>query len=283
MKESQAQPIEYTSSYRLDAGYCEVFKFYTKSILKYKQFVWANFVKNFRASYEQSFLRIVWKVILPLVPVSVYVALQFAGVLRGTTEMPKVLYVVVGMTYWQLFSSSLVAVMNAPQRDSAMLKKMSLPFVLFYISNVGEVVFDYLIRTLLIWCLLLYLGTGFQVSWLVLPLLFIPFVLFATGVGIFLSFFSIFFGDVKNIVDIFIRYGLFVSGVIFPIPYTTGFGSILLYNPVYVLIDSLRNYLVLGSLTNFNIVLGIFALIVLLIVFVLKRLYSLEPRLREFL
>ncbi len=273
----------YTSNHRLKSSFIEVYNFYIHSLLKYKKFMWANFLKNFKASYEQSFLRFFWKLTLPLVPVGVYVILQMIGVLKGSTNMPKVLYVVIGMTFWQLFTSSLQAVISSPIKDSAMLKKMNLPFILFYISNLGEVIFDFLIRIGLVVILFFILGVDFNFWWLALPFMSIPFIVSALALGIFISFFSVFFGDIKNIVDIVVRYGLFASGVIFPLPASLSFSFYLKLNPLYIYIENLRSLVVFGSISDFgpfwiaNSVVFIFCL------FVLKKLYSIEARLREYL
>lgn len=281
--ESNLKKVIYTSDYRLKASWSEAFTYFYLSIVKYRQFIWANFLKYFKASYQQSFLKISWKIILPLVPVSVYVLLQQMGLLRGSSDMPKVIYVVVGMTFWQLFSSSLTLAMNAPSKEKAMLKKINMPFILFNISAMGDVVFDYIIRVILIWILLSIFGVSFSYTWVLLPLMLIPFVLIGFSLGIFLSFFSIYFSDIKNIVEIGIRYGLFGSGVIFPVPNAGIITDVLRLNPIFILIDNLRNALVFTEFINLTHVLITLVSFFVFLLFTLKKQYILEPRLREFL
>lgn len=280
---TELKSVTYTSDYRLKASWIKVFSYYFNSIIKYRQFIWVNFLKYFKASYQQSFLRIAWKVILPLVPVSVYVILQQFGMLRGSSDIPKVIYVVVGMTFWQLFSSSLTLAMNAPSREKAMLKKINMPFILFNISAMGDVIFDYIIRVILIWILLPNFDVTFSYTWLLLPFMLIPFILLGFGLGVFFSFFSIYFSDIKNIIEIGIRYGLFASGVIFPIPDAGLITDILKLNPIFILIDNLRHALVFSELlSTTNVLITILSFLFFLFI-TLKKQYSLEPRLREFL
>lgn len=274
---------KYESTYRLKTSYAEVFKFYLFSILKYRNFIWVNFLKHFKASFRQSYFSLAWKVIIPLVPVSVYVVMQFFGILKGNSQMPFALSVVVGMTFWQLFSSAVTVTMNAPDQEKAMLKKINIPFLLFYISSLGAVIFDYLIRLMLIWALLIAYQIPFTISWILLPLSMLPILFFGAAVGIFISFFSIFFHDIRILVDIVLRYGLFISGVLFPITGTGKIAFILGFNPMLILIDNLRSFLVFCQMIDVFYFSWTLVFIFSFMLFTLKKLYSLEPRLREFL
>lgn len=275
--------VIYTENYRLNASLVEVFRFYFVIIKKYRQFIWVNFLKYFKASYQQSAFRMLWRIILPLVPVSVYIIMQVLGVLKGASDMPRSLYVVIGMTFWQLMANSINLTMNAPIKDRAMLKKINMPFILFYLSALGDVIFDYLIRVVLIWLLMIILKVDFRLAWLVLPLLGFPFILIGFTAGVFFSFFSIFFNDIKNIVDICIRYGLFASAVIFPIPDLGYYTNLLKLNPIYICIENLRHYVYFGELVDLQGAGIVISVSLLFFVFVMKKLYSLEPRMREFL
>lgn len=281
--EKLSQWIKYDRTYRLNASLSHVCRFYFSAVLNYRVFIWANFLKYFKATHRQSYFQLLWKILLPLIPVSVYLVMQLLGFLKSSKEMPAALFVIIGMTFWQLFSSSLSLTMNAPDKERALLKKVNLPFLLFYISSLGEVIFDYLIRLFLIWALLIYYKVPFSFNWILLPFFLIPFLLFGAGLGIFLSFFSIFYKDVKNLAELFLRYGLFASGVLFPITGEGEWVSILQMNPLLILIDNFRSLLVFSSFSNTNHLSLTSAFIVLFILYTFKKLYSLEPRLREFL
>lgn len=283
MEHVSGNTITYSPNYRFGTSNKDTFLFYVWTLKKYKKFIWVNFLKHFKASYQKSFLRILWIILIPLIPVSVYVGLQLMGLLRGASDMPKILYVVIGMTFWQLFANALVLSMGAAQKEKAMLKKINMPFIVFHLSSIGNVIFDYLIRIILIWGLLIIYDQPFTFYWLMLPFMLLPLVLLGFSLGMFLSFFSIYFNDVKNIVDIGIRYALFATGVLFPIPKSGVLGEVLSLNPVYILLDNLRNLLVFGHFsdaTPFWVLLG---LLVIFLMFVLKKLYLLEPRMREYL
>jgi len=275
--------IYYSNHYRNNPSFREVYSYYMNAFTQYKKFMWVSFLTNFKASYRQSFFGIIWKIILPLVPVVVYVVLQLLGLLRQNSSMPSALYVVIGMTFWQLFASSILTIMSSSIKDRAVLKKNKLPFILFYISSLGETVFEYFIRLFLILVLLIYYNVDFSVSWLTLPLLCVPIILLGTGLGILLSFFNVFFSDIRNFVDILLRYGIFISGVIFPLSFGGTFTKILSWNPMYILLDNFRDFLVFGHIVNTNHLLVTFALIFVLLFFSFKKLYSLEHVLREYL
>jgi len=119
----------------------------------------------------------------------------------------------------------------------------------------------------------------FAWGWLLLPVLGLPFVIFGFGLGILLSFFSVFSSDVKNITTIVIRYGLFLSAVIFPLP-TAGFvGAIVACNPLYHMIENTRNLLVHGFLPNPTGYSACIALAAGVFLFALKKTCAMENRL----
>ncbi len=277
------ETVMYSPNYRLGATYVEVFRFYFYALKKYKQFIWINFLKHFKASYQKSFLRVLWMILMPLIPVSVYIMLQQFGLLRGASETPKVIYVVVGMTFWQLFSNSLQYSMTAAAKEKAMLKKINMPFVLFHIAAMGRVIFDYLVRIVLIWVLLLGFDVSFNINWLLLPLMLVPLMMLGFTVGMFLSLFSVYFNDVENLTNIFIRYGLFASGVIFPVPKVGLLADILNMNPIFILLDNMRSLLVFSEFTNLNYFMLTIVLSVFMLIYTLKKLYVLESRMREYL
>src|SRR5688572_27430079 len=115
--------VYYSNLYRNNPGFREVYSYYMNAFTQYKKFMWVSFLTNFKASYRQSFLGIIWKIILPLVPVVVYVILQLLGLLRQNSSMAPALYVVIGMTFWQLFASSILTIMASSTKDRAVLKK----------------------------------------------------------------------------------------------------------------------------------------------------------------
>jgi ABC-type polysaccharide/polyol phosphate export permease len=117
-------------------------------------------------------------------------------------------------------------------------------------------------------------------TWIALPVLALPCLMFGFSLGVFLSFFAVFTQDVKNVVSIVIRYGLFGSAVIFALPMQNETVSrVVLCNPMYHLVNGTRNLVVTGELTHPMRWALCVAIAFLLCLLALKKASSMEERL----
>jgi ABC-type polysaccharide/polyol phosphate export permease len=109
------------------------------------------------------------------------------------------------------------------------------------------VFFDTLVRTVIVAIAVsFFAGDVLHISVLFVPVFFVA-ILCCFGVGLFLAILCIAFGDLAKIVAIFLQYGIFVSGVIFPLDRLGWLADYAAFNPLYIAIDSIRSLIVLGS------------------------------------
>jgi len=271
--------ITYTNRYKLNLSTREAARQLVHNIRHFRTLIWQYIRRDFVASYKGTVLGVAWKFILPLVPMSVYIWLHVLGVFQGDVGMPRAIYVVVGLTFWELWAGSLQLSLNRLQAEANLIKKVRVPLIIVYLTGLGQLLFDTLVRLVLLIALLLVFSIQPSWTWLLLPVLAMPLLLLGMGLGILLSFFAVFTQDVRNIVTILVRYGMFVSAVIFPLPMDGVVGSIVLANPMYHLVNESRLILVHGSLPNpVPYTLYVTASIVICL-FAFKKTCSMEERL----
>lgn len=273
------QEVFYTPDYKLRVSFRTAARTLAKDVYHFRALVWQYVRRDFVASYRGTFLGFFWKLILPLVPISVYIALHLLGVFSAATAMPRPLYVAVGLTLWELWAQTLLVCLNRLNSESSLLKKVRVPLSVVYLTGIGQILFDSLVRMGLLAVLLVIFEIPFSWSWLLLPILVLPLFLFGAGLGIFLSFFAVFSRDVNNVTTVVIRYGLFASAVIFPLPMQGTIGTAVRLNPLYHLVDGTRTLLVRQTLPH-PLAYGI-CLIAALGIFLLaaKKTCSMEERL----
>jgi ABC-type polysaccharide/polyol phosphate export permease len=278
-KQPQAEVV-YTNRYNLDMSFKKAYIDMFEDIYRFRALIWQYIRRDFVASYRGTFLGFIWKLILPLVPISVYIFLQLLGIFTTATGMNKALYVACGMTFWSLWAESLSVTLDCLSRQSSMIKKMKVPLIIVYITSIGQILFDTLTRMALVIALLIIYGQTFHWTWIALPVIALPCLVFGFALGVLLSFFAVFTKDVKNVVSIIIRYGLFASAVIFALPMDNPIVErVALCNPMFHLVDGTRNLLVTGTLTypvywTFCSIVG-----VALCLLALKKASSMEERL----
>ena len=119
----------------------------------------------------------------------------------------------------------------------------------------------------------------FSPSWLLIPVIALPLLIFGAGIGILFSFFAVFSKDVHNVTTVLIRYGLFASAVIFPLPMDGAIGTIIGFNPMYHMVDGTRHLLV-GQPLPHPLAYTVCVLAGLLVfLFAIKKTCSMEERL----
>lgn len=282
MNDAAPTPIAvYSPTYRVSASAFEALKYWGRTFWKDRWQIWTQFLRNFKSNINETALGFAWSVILPLVPVSVYSTLALMRAFPVVGHMPHVLYICIGLSVYSLATGPIQDTMSAVQGEAAVLSKSDVSFLTPILSRFGQLVWDTLIRAVVIAAMILLFGIspGWGVLWL--PLALIPVLVLALSIGVLAAILNIVAKDVANIVAIVIRYGLFFSSVLFPMPLTGRLAnSIMMFNPFATYVIEIRNLIVFGHMENpalFCITAGV-TMIVFLIA--LTILYRAEPRLR---
>ncbi len=122
-----------------------------RELLCARYLAWRLLLRDIHAQYRQSFLGIFWAFISPILSSIAFVLLNRTKILNiGTTDIPYPLYVFFSMTLWQTFSEALMGPIHAVFGAKPMLAKMNFPREAIIIAKFGEVVFNFVIKLLLI-------------------------------------------------------------------------------------------------------------------------------------
>ncbi len=191
----------YTSDMRSHAGIIEAWTRLVRDLRESRFLIWQLFVKDFKAQYQQSILGILWSFIMPLIPVLVYLFMSAIGVLLpGETEIPYVLFVVVGLSVWKIFSDGISFAMSKLLESKAVLSKIRVPKIAIICSSFGRVFFETLVRSVLIILAMLWCSVGPSALGLVLlvPTL-IPLLCLTLAVAMLASLVNVVIRDVQKV------------------------------------------------------------------------------------
>lgn len=212
--------------------------------------IWTEFKKDFFANYRQAGLGSLWAIILPLIPVSAYLFLGYVRVLNIRDEIPFVVYIISGMTFWQMIAGGINSGANAIQSQKALIAKINMPFIVVFLSRYGHVVADTLIRMLFLIIVLMSYRINPGLNVILLPFVLLPPLMFSLGVGMILGIFNCINSDVGNITNALLTYGMFVSSVIFSMPEKGFLGMVRDMNILGHFIIAIRSMLVQGTIEN---------------------------------
>ncbi len=216
-------------------------------LYRFRSFIAYSFLKNIKSSSRNNLLGWLWVIVMPLIPICLYIFLQEIGFLKSSNQMARSFYVVFGITFWEVFSDSTLKVMSAPVDNRDILKKKKIPFFPIYIAALGQPFLIFLIRLPLMYFLAFKFSALSPFALLLLPLTFLPFAGIGLALGMFLSVFYCYIRDIKNVLAIFFKYMMFLSGVIIPVPSVFQGLKFLELNFIYILIDNIRLYLFNGQ------------------------------------
>jgi len=280
---SKNNPVTLSSETRSNVNLFVAPFLMSKEVLFLKWQIWIGFKKGFVSSYRNTVLGFVWAVVLPLIPVSVYLILAQTKVLKSSDEIPFVPFIVLGMVIYLFVTGTIISVMNSLEREKHILKKVNYPISAAMLSNFGSVAFDLLIRIVFLIPLMIIYDVGWHSGFILLPVVLIVAFVFSMGVGALLAITSVVLPDIKHLANLTVAYGLFVSSVIFPMPTDGLIGKINLANPFNTFVNSVRELVVFGRIeepTTFVIWAVISALVLAL---ACKVSYSMEFRIKEYL
>jgi lipopolysaccharide transport system permease protein len=204
-------------------------------------------VKNIRSDYAKSKFGPLWDFVEPLAIALVFILLRRSQVLdiQGM-DIPYAVFVTVGTLLWQTFVDAITLPLGVLSRSKAMLINSRVFPESIMLSVIFQVIFNSFFRIMVIVLVVVYFNL---LSWagLIKFLLAFPLIILAGySIGLFLSPFSVIYGDISKLTHIILRPMMFVSAVVFPLPETGILSYFNNINPVAVFITNLRS-LLLGN------------------------------------
>ena len=245
--------VVYEPDNSLKRGYRSLYSDIFREINKNRWLIFQLFKRDFLALYKQSFLGFFWAVILPLVSVATFLVLSGAGVFNiGAINVPYPLYAILGMAFWQLFSTGVVANSNSLVAAGGMITKINFSKKSLVIASTGQSLLSFVIQLCLVVALLLYYHIAPSPLILLIPLLAVPIVLFTLGLGFILALLNGVMRDISNILAILVTFLLLLTPVLYAKPTTGLLATLSTYNILYYLVSVPRDLALFGTTANLN-------------------------------
>jgi lipopolysaccharide transport system permease protein len=221
--------------------------------------------------YRGSFAGLLWLVIAPLLMLGLYTLvfstfmhIKWPGV---TNNLMFSLLIYVGLIILNFFSecvsrSPLMIVSNAN-----FVKKVVFPLEIYPWVIVGTALFHAIINTLILIVFCFFILGKVNTTILLLPILFLPLILFTLGISWFLCSAGVYVRDIAHMMAFILQVVMYLSPVFYSIsmlPET--FQKILFINPLTFIIEQARSLVIFGNLPQW-ISIGIYFLISIFIAY----------------
>lgn len=209
--------------------------------------------RNILSQYRESLLGPLWALIPALVTATLMILATRAKVIRiSNTDIPYPVYVTFSMLLWQTFVEALNAPITALKSERSLLTKLNFPVEALLLTKIGEVVFNFSVKLILIIGLFLFFQVPSGWTAFFAPLTLCLLILLGTSFGLMLGPFSVVYQDVSRGLAILTGFWLLATPVLYPTPNKSLFALIVRLNPVTPLLVSTRELATHGNLSDPN-------------------------------
>lgn len=274
----------YSASYRCNSSVFTAFKESMISAITYKDQIILAIRKEIEGIYKQDVFGLFWSIIMPLLPMTVYMLLAHIKVFNTSSSMPFVFYIAVGMMVWLLMSTTIKSVMKSIKKEKAILTTTNYPIFIAMFSQLGIVMFETAIRLIATAGIMIWFKIEIGLTNIPYAIFaFVSMTIFSFAVGMILSILDILIQDTRRVVEIFLRYGLFMSSVIFPFPTDGLFGFLNQFNFFNTYVNIIRDFLFFGHTQILDTFIYTTIVGVILFLIASKLIYSLDYKVRAYL
>ncbi len=185
-----------------------------QSIYRFRELLLLLVQRDLKVRYQRSILGMVWTLLNPLLQMAVY-TLVFSTIMQvGVPGFP--VFLLSGLLPWNLLAMATTLSSNSLLGNQGLIRKVAAPQAVYPLSVVGSKLFDLVMSLVPMALLATLLGRPPGISWLFL----VPAVLFATaftaGLSLLFSSATVFFRDVRHLIDILFQIWFYLTPVLYP-------------------------------------------------------------------
>lgn len=222
-----------------------------RDIWKSRHLAWETFRRDIAREYRNS----IFGVLLAFLPALVIAAwatlIRHAGVISiPDSALPYAPFVLISLMLWTTFVDSITRPIMGLKSELATIARSTCPGEVVLLTAFLEIGFHFLVRLILI--VLAMLFWQIPTTWwlLAMPLALVLLILFGMGIGLILAPLNIFYQDVQASLGAITTFWLFLTPVIIPVPKEGWAAVVVQLNPVTPLLETTRELLTYGGISN---------------------------------
>lgn len=219
---------------------------YWKDFKKYRFLLYELVVSDIKIRYRRSFLGIIWSVLHPLL-MMIVLTLVFSNLFKS--DIPNFpVYVFTGRLVWDLFYQSTVSSMSSVTSNAALIKKVYIPKYIFPLARCASALVNTSFSFVALLIVMVVTGVEITPVLLLLPLAVFYIFLFATGLALILSAYTVFFRDLTYLYEVLTTAWMYFTPVFYPptvLP--EKYQIIFTLNPLYYFVDYFRELVMFAT------------------------------------
>src|SRR5262245_3853219 len=213
-------------------------------------------IRDLKVRHRRSVLGIAWTMLNPLIT-TLILALVFSTFFgMGAGSKGFTLYVITGLTIWNLLSSATTTGLTSIQGSGSIIRKVYVPKVISPIAAVASSLVSFCFAVMTLFIYMLAVGAPFRWTLLLAVIPIIELVGFSLGFSMILATLYVYFRDVKWFYDSALLAWFYATPIFYP-PEIIGekYLPILSLNPLWPILRTFRNAIIGGAVPGIHDVL----------------------------
>ena len=236
---------------------------------------WRLFVRDIRGMYRQTLLGLFWAFLPPIANTAIWLFLKSQNVFQmGDTVVDSTLFILTGMILWQAFIDAFQSPMQLLNSNRNMLSKLKFPRESLLMVGFGEVVFNLLIRLVLLIPAFWWFGATIHATAVAAIPGIIGLILLGMALGLLIMPIGSLYQDVGRFIALFVPFWMIITPIIY-VPPTSYPGSLLNWvNPASPLLIASRDLLLTGQSAHLGLglIFGVIAVPLILLGLIVYRI-----------
>jgi len=217
--------------------------------------------RDLTVRYKRSFLGFFWTMLHPLLLMLIFVAV-FSGLFRFRTPHYET-YFLSAYVAWNFFSQTTVNAMAAVAWNGPLMKRVRVPVSIFTLSTALSGLVNLGLSLIVLLIIMLVVGMPIHATLLFLPVSLLLLGLFTLGLSLALTAVTIFFGDIREMVQAGLPALMYLTPVIYPLSVVPErYRWLFMLNPMYYMVEIVRLPIYNGLIPSWHLV-GFSALLAL--------------------
>lgn len=256
------------------------------SLIYHLPLLWELAKRDLWERYSGSSLGALWSVIYPLVTVFIYLVI-FANImgarLPGSSNAYSYgIYLIAGIIPWTAFANTVTRSSTVYLDRRNIISKISVDINCFPLYIVISESIIFAITFAIFTLFLLITGYVFTPFFLFIPVIFCLQQFFAYALGSILGMLVVFLRDLKETINVIFQFWFWLTPMVYVIDIMPDFVRPLeVFNPAYWFIQSYQQIISYQTLPNFQFLLGLLVVTILLLIGKVRLMRLLERDIRD--
>jgi ABC-2 type transport system permease protein len=213
---------------------------------RFLELLWLMSLTEFKRTYFGTVLGYIWSLLRPLLLFAVLLFV-FTKIFRlGSETVNYPVLLLLNIVLYQFFSESTTMGVSSVVVNEGIVRKTQFPRLVIPLSVVLTGLMNLGLNLIAVFIFLLAYGVDPTWTWLLLPVVVVPLAVLTAAVGMLLSALYVRFRDVLIIWTVAASMLFYATPILYPIeiPTTEGFRALLMANPIAVILEQARVWII---------------------------------------